>query len=452
MSQEFQNIPELAALHHPESLVRIPMEQDVPLTSRVRALMDTPAFQRLSRITQLGLAAKVYPGATHTRLEHSLGVYHNALLYLQQLIHDPRFTETVTPHEAEVLIAASLLHDIGHWPFCHPIEDMGLSNLPDHEEFAAEYLAEESWPAEILRREWQIEPREVLDLLAGVVHTPGQKLVQSILSGPIDIDKMDYLHRDSLHAGVPYGRNFDRNRLIRSLVVNERADGLAISSKGRTAAELMVFARYVMFGEVYWHHAVRSATSMLTRSFQQVHTNLDLRALFRLDERDFIQQLTKQIAGQPDAPLLEGVFGDVRRLYKRIAEYSYFQSPEIYQRLARKSYDFLVRCSGFLAEELSRQVGRRIEPWQVIIDAPPPRREVEFEVQIHFAKEDRFRALTDVSPVVESMAQTQFDDSVKRVRLFVHPDIRECIPEIQTVSECLNAAYEQTQGNLFPAG
>ena len=82
----------------------------------------------------------------------------------------------------------------------------------------------------------------------------------SILSGPIDIDKMDYLDRDSLHAGVPYGRNFDRNRLIQSLLVNGNGDGLAISSKGKTAAELMVFARYVMFSEVYWHHTVRSAT------------------------------------------------------------------------------------------------------------------------------------------------------------------------------------------------
>ena len=76
-----------------------------------------------------------------------------------------------------------------------------------------------------------------------------------MLSGPIDIDKMDYLARDSLHAGVPYGRNFDQQRLIGSLCLNEAGDGLAITDKGKTAAEMMVFARYVMFSEVYWHHA-----------------------------------------------------------------------------------------------------------------------------------------------------------------------------------------------------
>ena len=88
-----------------------------------------------------------------------------------------------------------------------------------------------------------------------------------MLSGPIDIDKMDYLPRDSLHAGVPYGRNFDQERLIGSLCLNEAGDGLAITDKGKTAAEMMVFARYVMFSEVYWHHGVRSATAMLQRAF-----------------------------------------------------------------------------------------------------------------------------------------------------------------------------------------
>ena len=94
-----------------------------------------------------------------------------------------------------------------------------------------------------------------------------------MLSGPIDVDKMDYLMRDSLHAGVPYGRNFDQQRLIGSLCVNEAGDGLAITEKGRTAAEMMVFARYVMFSEVYWHHAVRCATAMLQRAFYLLHAN-----------------------------------------------------------------------------------------------------------------------------------------------------------------------------------
>ncbi len=112
-----------------------------------------------------------------------------------------------------------------------------------------------------------------------------------MLSGPIDIDKMDYLYRDSLHAGVPYGRHFDQQRLLGSLCLNQAGDGLAITDKGKTAAELMVFARYVMFSEVYWHHGVRAATAMLQRAFYVLHGGLDLDGLFRMNEHEMIDEL-----------------------------------------------------------------------------------------------------------------------------------------------------------------
>ena len=114
-----------------------------------------------------------------------------------------------------------------------------------------------------------------------------------MLSGPIDIDKMDYLFRDSLHAGVPYGRHFDQQRLLGSLCLNQAGDGLAITDKGKTAAELMVFARYVMFSEVYWHHGVRAATAMLQRAFYLLHGALDLDALFRMTEHEMIDELQR---------------------------------------------------------------------------------------------------------------------------------------------------------------
>ena len=145
--------------------------------------------------------------------------------------------------------------------------------------------------AEVLRREWSIQGDEIADLLANSASGPRHRMLRSILSGPIDVDKMDYLMRDSLHAGVPYGRNFDQARLISSLCLNERGDGLALTEKGRTAAEMMVFARYVMFSEVYWHHAVRAATAMLQRAFFLLQDRLDVDRLFRLTELPFIDQL-----------------------------------------------------------------------------------------------------------------------------------------------------------------
>ena len=118
-----------------------------------------------------------------------------------------------------------------------------------------------------------------------------------MLSSPIDIDKMDYLARDSLHAGVPYGRHFDQQRLIGSLCLNEAGDGLAITDKGRTAAEMMVFARYVMFSEVYWHHAVRSATAMLQRAFYLLRERLDFDDLFTSGDAEFVATLVGAASG-----------------------------------------------------------------------------------------------------------------------------------------------------------
>jgi HD superfamily phosphohydrolase len=281
------DLPELAGLDARRGLVRIPPELDVPLTRRVRQILDAPEFRRLGRISQLGLVGLVYPAAIHTRLEHSLGVYRLALLLLKRLAHDERFAETVGPEDAELLIVTALVHDLGHWPFCHPIEDVRLPSVPTHELFANSFLLEGEI-ADVLRDEWGINPRDVVALLSEKPRDPASRILASMLSGPIDIDKMDYLFRDSLHAGVPYGRHFDQQRLIGSLCLNAAGDGLAVTDKGKTAAELMVFARYVMFSEVYWHHGVRAATAMLQRAFYLLHGSLDLDALFRMTESAMI--------------------------------------------------------------------------------------------------------------------------------------------------------------------
>ena len=423
MSHPYRTIPELFDLQTGGPLVRIPHQLDVPFTARVRSLVDTAEFQRLRQITQLGLAARIYPGATHTRFEHALGVFHNALKYLWQLGKDERFAMAVSPHQAEVLMVASLLHDLGHWPFCHPIEDMGLADLPPHEQFAAEFLAPDRELGQVLRTEWGIEADEILDVLVSKTNTPTLRLMRSILSGPIDIDKMDYLERDSLHAGVPYGRNFDRARLIQSLLVNEAGDGLAISSKGKTAAELMVFARYVMFSEVYWHHAVRSATCMFARSFFELHQSLDLKTLFQQSEFDVIRQLRNSSTGTVVASLLDGLFGPKRRLHKRVLELSLYQTPDLYRQIAGRPYADLMNVAKRLSERVARELSCHVESTDLLIDAPPLHKEVEFKVDIYHPKEKRYHPLSQVSPVVNALARTQFDDYVKRVRLFAEPTL-----------------------------
>jgi HD superfamily phosphohydrolase len=440
----YWDIPELEQLHSGPDLIRVPSEQNVPFTPRVRALIDTSEFQRLAQVRQLGFVSLVYPGACHTRFEHALGVYHNALRYLRQLWNDARFRAQVSRRDAERLIAASLLHDLGHWPYCHPIEDLRLEGMPPHELFANHFLQPGSQLHQVLQDVWGFSPEEILELLfsprdgSAPPASNTLKLLRSILSGPIDIDKMDYLERDSLHAGVPYGRHFDKQRLIQSLMLNATGDGVAINSKGKTAAELMVFARYVMFSEVYWHHAVRSATAMFGRAFFELRSRFNWEHLFSSTDSEMIAHLRSTARGTEAEVLLEGVFGPTRRLYKRAVEYSHDQSPARYHKLAHQPYERIVACSNALAERLSSQVGQPVSPAEVLIDAPPQGREVEFHVEVYFARQDEFRPIREVSPVVDALARSQFDEYVKRVRVYVHPRLKELLPAETVLDELVD--------------
>lgn len=437
------DIPEVAGLDARRGLVRIPPELDVPLTDRVRLIIDTPEFRRLAKISQLGLVSLVYPAAIHTRFEHSLGVYRLALLLLKQLARDERFTRTVSPEDAELLIVTALLHDLGHWPFCHPIEDLCLPGVPTHELFANSLLLEGEI-GDVLRGDWGVNPRDVVALLSEKPQDPSWRLLSTILSGPIDIDKIDYLFRDSLHAGVPYGRHFDQPRLIGSLCLNEAGDGLAITEKGKTAAELLVFARYVMFSEVYWHHGVRAATAMLQRAFYLLYGGLDLDWLFRMAEAPMIAELERAAGGGPAAELLSGLFGPTRRLYKRLAQYSFFEQPDLHRRLARRPYPWLAACAEQFAAIASAALGRVVAPHEVLLDAPPVQSEVEIDVEIYYPKQRRYRPLEEVSPVVRALAKEQFDDYVKRVRVFAHPRVAPALRELPDLAEMLHEAITRT--------
>jgi HD superfamily phosphohydrolase len=430
-------IPEVQALEDSSSLLRIPNQIDVPVTNRIMRLIDTPVFQRLKRISQLGLVAFVYPAANHSRFEHSLGVYRNCLLFVRHLSWQSRFRELVSVEQIEALLLGALLHDVGHWPFCHPIEDMGLDGVPRHESLAQQWLADDELQT-CIAEDWNACPDLVARIITKKTETQTEKLLASILSGPIDIDKLDYLYRDSLHAGVPYGQNLDSARLIRSLCLNESGDALAISSKGRTAAELMVFARYVMFSEVYWHHAVRSATAMLQRAFfrSKETADVDWDAEFQFGESEFISRWMKRSESSPSVyNLLEGLFSHRRSLYKRAANFSFVENESLYRSLAQRPYAELTQVGQRLAQAISSEIGDNISPDDVLIDAPPAKLEVQFNVDIFDSRAESWRPLGEVSPMIHTLAKKQFDDYVKRVRVFCKPDISASLSAIDMESQ-----------------
>jgi hypothetical protein len=142
-----------------------------------------------------------------------------------------------------------------------------------------------------------------------------------------------------------------------------------------------------------------------------------------------------------------GLFGPKRQLYKRLAEYSFFQHQANYSRLARQPYTWLVRCAEQFADAASRHLGSRIAPHEVIFDAPPVKLEVQFQVEVYFPKEDCYRAFEEVSPVVRTLARSQFDDYVKRVRIFVHPRVVRRLSDPRDVATILDRAIAATDAN-----
>jgi uncharacterized protein len=442
-------IEELEPIGPARSLVRIPPELDVPLSPRVVAILDTAVMRRLARISQLGLVHLVYPGATHSRLEHSLGVYRNSLLVLQTLAADGSLRASDDSRAAEAFVLGALLHDAGHWPFCHAIEDMRLAGLPRHEQRVAAIVSQGE-VADLIARHWRCDGDDVMSLLNGervgtsILSDRAIGLLSSCLSGPVDVDKLDYLVRDSLHAGVPYGRHFDASRLVAAMTVDPREPRLAITEKGRTAAEMMVFARYVMFSEVYWHHSVRAATAMLQRSVYGLRRRTDLESLMQLDDAAWITRWRQAAVGSAEETLVEGLFGPTRSLYKRVAEFNISQGGELHRQLARRPYSWLVLAANELAGLLSREAKVAIGPGDILIDAPPVKLEVDINVAV-VGRDGSVRALADVSPVADALARQQFDDHVKRVRIFVRPDLRQSLLPLMNDESWIHRAVQNVE-------
>lgn len=160
---------------------------------------------------------------------------------------------------------------------------------------------------------------------------------------------------------------------------------------------------------------------MLQRAVFLLRDTIDFAGLQLLAERPMIESLCAQAGHGPAGELLSGLFGERRQLYKRLAQYSYFEEPEVYQRLARQPYETLLRHAERLAAALGKLLGSSVAPHEILVDAPPVGLEVEFDVEVHFRKQNAYRRLGDISPVVRTLAREQFDDFVKRVRLFTHP-------------------------------
>ena len=299
-------------------IVRDPLWNNIRVDAFTMRLVDSRVVQRLRYVRQLGLAYLVYPGATHSRFEHALGTYHLARRTLALLAE--RDSRVLQGDDAAITRAAAVLHDVGHYPFSHALEEIGA---PNHEDIAAP-LVTEGEVAEILASELgATAPGRVLDLIRG--RSPSA--LQGLISGSLDLDKIEYLKRDALMCGVPYGE-IDVDRLTHSLVLvpdpDTGAPTVGVVEKGLAALESLLFAKYQMYRNVYWHHAVRSATAMYKRLVSDALTAGVLRAesIVRFTDEGLLDHLARHA---PSA-LLDAL--RYRQLYKRAFECPAAELPD----------------------------------------------------------------------------------------------------------------------------
>lgn len=252
----------------------------------VLKLIDTPQIQRLRNIRQLGAGSMVYPSATHSRFSHALGtafLMKRVLEHFAELAPPPPLARTLAEHR-ELLLAAALLHDVGHFPFSHLLED--FAQIPH-----------ETWTVRIVRQSdlhrvlTEANPRYPEQIAQLFNRTFKPAFAVKLLASQLDVDRMEYLLRDSLCTGVTYGY-FDVNWLIHSLRLVEDADDWELAldwRKGLHAAEGYVLARYYMYQQVY-HHKTGRAADVLMRKMLQRAADL-LRAGYDLGASAPLQKL-----------------------------------------------------------------------------------------------------------------------------------------------------------------
>lgn len=344
-------------------------------------MLEAPELQRLHSIHQLGLAYLVYPGANHTRFEHSLGTFSVAGRICAAL--------GLEEEETGMVQSAALLHDVGHLPYSHTLEFVlhGQFGI-DHAEISRrlirgeqailsdadrEIIGDSPSIAEILEKHG-LSPKEVAGLLEGAVeedasqkrldkrkgqtHFNSRRYLSQIINGPVDSDQLDYLKRDSHYTGVAYGV-IDLDRLVSTLQIFN--GDLVVDRGGLNAVEGMLVARALMFSAVYFHKTVRISELMLAKAVEQLGRE-DIHQLHGMTDASLLAHLqSKGDYCHKIATLLE-----YRRLFKKAyAVSSADLPPETWDRLEAMGE---VKGRRSVEEDIARRAG--VDPGDVIIDVP----------------------------------------------------------------------------------
>jgi uncharacterized protein len=413
--------------------IRDSLYDAIPLGQLELDLINTAPFLRLQQIKQLGFVYRIWPGATHTRYEHSLGVYALMLRAINLLTHRERDAlrwnadEKHVPHMA---VIAALLHDIGHYPFSHAIEELGFPIIA-HEQIGRQLITSGEI-ADVLTRHG-IEPEIVASLIdtpRGYQHTGSLRAITRLLSGALDVDKLDYLPRDARGCNVPYG-GVDVARLLAALRVTNGPDGqpqLAVGAKGISPLNSLVHARQEMFDNIYWHHTGRSMIVMLLRAVQEallreVITPTDL---VGHDDASLMSCLSRDSMPPATHDLVKRL--QSRRHHRVVVEMS-SRAGKLYQLVNALYWDATKRRRAeiALATDLSEAAGYTIPDWALLIDIPKPEK---WEMDVTVCFDDPPLGMQQIMSWVEATGQTsddlqRYEIHQRRVRVVAAAEVRD---------------------------
>ena len=239
--------------------------------------LDSKEFQRLRRIRQLGGDFQVYPTAEHSRFSHSLGVYE---IVRRMVTEVKSLCVELTEYDKVCVMLAGLLHDVGHGPFSHAFEHVTNHS---HEEYTAKIILGNTELNAILRAVSEKLPQDIVSIIQ---HTHENDILNQIVSGQLDADRMDYLLRDSYFTATSYGQ-FDLERILRTMRVRKTSEGrkvIVVKYTGIHSVEDYIMARYQMYWQVYYHPVARSYEAVFIQLFNR------LKDIFKVD-KDYFEDM-----------------------------------------------------------------------------------------------------------------------------------------------------------------
>jgi len=385
------------------------------LTPALSVLTESPPFMRLQRIMQLGPTLRVYPGATHNRASHSIGVYHLARRLLAHLAEEGA-DSWLSPVGIKSFLCAALLHDLGHFPFTHSLKELPLEK---HEALTGRLILSDPIKTLVSAAGGDpyfvaaiVDDSESQGFVAQEEREGELEFYRRLLSGSLDPDKLDYLSRDARYCGVPYGAQ-DVDFILSRLHPHQER-GIDIDSRGIPGMESLLFSKYLMYRSVYWHHSVRSATAMVKKALLGALESGIIAAeeLYNLDDQGLFT-----LAGQRDYPLF-ALVDSVRSgsLFSIAAEIPF--EEKTHRKLLNLSERLQMEKS--LAGEFSAFLGRPLGGDSLIIDLPEP---VSFECGLFVTDENCF--FSEGSSAFKSSLVDAFVKSLRIIRVFVNPVLED---------------------------